>query len=102
MKVKGKKLEVYSSEFKAEAVAKCLKIGASKASIELGVSKSTLHGWMTKAREVPQSSGEKPSYEELELEVQRLRREVGYVNEINRILKKSTAIFSAAEMGGSR
>ena len=44
----------------------------------------------------------KPTYEELEKEVRQLKKELGYVEEINRVLKKSTAIFSNKEMGGLR
>src|SRR5689334_9666149 len=92
----------YSPEFKAEAVAKCLNIGVNATSKELGIPPVTLRSWMPKDNCAVQSPGEKPSYEELEQEVQKLRREVGYINEINRVLKKSTAIFSAGEMGGFR
>jgi len=95
---KLRKRAVYSPEFKAEAVAKCLNIGVNETSRELGVTPVTLRHWMVKSQNAP--LGSKPTYEELEREVQKLRREVGYVNEINRILKKSTAIFSASEMGG--
>ena len=44
----------------------------------------------------------KPSYQELEAEIRRLKKELGYVAEINKVLKKSTAIFSSSEMGGLR
>ncbi len=102
MSDKTRKRPIYSPEFKAEAVAKCLNIGVIMTSKELGVASVTLRDWMLKAGGNPAATGVKPSYEELEREVQKLRREVGYVSEINRILKKSTAIFSASEMGGLR
>lgn len=98
MSEKTRKKPVYSSEFKAEAVAKCLDIGVSATSKELGVSYVSLSNWVQRSGGQPSSPVAKPSYEDLEREVQRLRKEVGYVNEINRILKKSTAIFSAGEM----
>ena len=100
MKEKARKRQVYSSEFKAEAVAKCLNIGVNAASIELGVTTVSLRDWVLKSEAKPSSTGAKPTYEDLEREVQKLRKEVGYINEINRILKKSTAIFSAGEMAG--
>jgi transposase-like protein len=99
---KTKKRPSYSPEFKSQAVAKCLNIGVNATSRELGVSSVTLRDWVQKSGGKHVPSGTKPSYEELEREVQKLRREVGYINEINRILKKSTAIFSASEMGGLR
>lgn len=102
MPEKSRKRPTYSPEFKAEAVAKCLNIGIYETGRELGVSPSTLRLWILKSEGEPSPSGSKPTYDELEREVQKLRREVGYVNEINRILKKSTAIFSAGEMGGFR
>jgi len=48
----------------------------------------------------PKSS--KPSYEELEKENRRLKREIGYIKDINDVLKKSTAIFSSQEMADFR
>ena len=102
MSEKARKRPTYTPEFKAEAVAKCLNIGVNATSKELGVSPVTLRTWMLKDGGSPGSPGAKPSYEELEREVQKLKREVGYITEINRILKKSTAIFSAGEMGGLR
>lgn len=100
MSEKSRKRPTYSPDFKAEAVAKCLNIGVNETNKELGVSLVTLRDWMLKSQSSSSSPGSKPTYEELEREVQKLRREVGYINEINRVLKKSTAIFSAVEMGG--
>ena len=100
MSEKTRKIPTYSPEFKAEAVAMCQNIGVNATSKELGVPSVTLRDWILKSGSRGPSSGTKPSYEELEREVQKLRREVGYMNEINRILKKSTAIFSAGEMAG--
>jgi len=98
---KKKSRPTYSPEFKAESVAKCLEIGVSRTSKELGVAHATLTSWMLKAKRGPTPDG-KASYEELERENRRLRKELGYVNEINKVLKKSTAIFSSGEMGGLR
>ena len=100
MTEKARKRQIYSSEFKAEAVAKCLNIGVNAVSKELGVTRATLSNWAERSEGQPSTTGTKPSYEDLEREVQKLRKEVGYINEINRILKKSTAIFSAGEMAG--
>ena len=99
MTERTRKNRKFSDEFKAEAVAKSLKIGSNLTCKELGLASGTLRGWLLKAEgeRLPTS---KKSYEELEQEVLKLRKEVGYINEINRILKKSTAIFSASEMVG--
>lgn len=97
---KGSK-KSYSKEFKREAVARCKAIGKTKASEELGIALSTLHRWSHENHSnINQVSANKPSYEELEKENRRLKKELGYVEEINRVLKKSTAIFSSKELGG--
>lgn len=98
---KSRKRPTYTTEFRTEAVAKCLDIGIKRTSEDLGVSAATLRTWVSKG-EQSTSTESKLSYEELERENQKLKREIGYVNEINRILKKSTAIFSSVEMGGLR
>lgn len=101
MSEKTKTRPTYSPEFKAEAVAKCLNIGVNATSKELGIPSITLRSWMPKAVKSP---GEKPSYEDLEREVQKLRREVGYINEINRVLKKARRYSQPArwEVSGER
>ena len=86
----------YSTEFKAEAVAKCLEVGACQTSKELGIPYVTLRNWVTKAGQGLISAEDKPSYEDLERENNRLKKELGYVNEINKVLKKSTR-YSQAE-----
>ena len=101
MNEKRRKRPTYSAEFRAQAVAKCLEIGINPTSEELGVSPATLRSWVLKSKQGPRSDG-KPSYEELEREVRRLRKENGYIKDINEVLKKSTAIFSNGEMGGFR
>lgn len=102
MSVKARKRTAYSPEFKAEAVAKCLKLGISATSKELGIPYVTLRSWVSKSKKNTPDPGDKPSYEQLEQEVEKLKREIGYINDINRVLKKSTAIFSSSEMGDLR
>ena len=89
----------YSPEFKREAVARGQKEGITKAAGDLGISAMTLKNWTLKAQQGPSEAG-KPSYRDLERENRKLRKELGYVTEINRILKKSTAILLSDEMGG--
>ena len=88
----------YSPEFKEEAVSRGKKEGISKASKELGISPITLRSWTAKSLGNP-SDSKKPSYQELEKELLRLKKELGYVSDINRILKKSTAILLSDQMG---
>ena len=99
MSEKKKTWKHYSKEFKAEAVAKCSEIGINATSRELGVSIASLRIWRDRANS-ESSSENKPSYADLERENRKLRKELGYVKDINEVLKKSTAIFSSKEMGG--
>ena len=102
MKEKSNTQKRYSLEFKEEAVARCAKYGTTQTSKELGIHQGTLNRWKHELKERPEgdASRQKPSYEELEKEVRRLKKEMGYIEEINRVLKKSTAIFASSEMGG--
>lgn len=105
METNRKPRNYYTDEYKREAVERCHQVGVTKASEELGINMSSLIRWR---RQFSDSSNKisnnksvsKPSYEELEKENLRLKKELGYVEEINRVLKKSTAIFSSKEMGG--
>lgn len=95
--------KTYTEEFKVEALARCETVGQKKASEELGVHPSVLQRWKReKSGGGPVRDKSWPSYGELEQEVRRLKKELDYVEEINRVLKKSTAIFSSKEMGGFR
>jgi transposase-like protein len=91
----------YSNEFKEAAIAKCLEIGTSETSKQLGVARSTLNTWRRSLKLSSQKLS-KPSYEDLEKENRRLKKEIGYIAEINEVLKKSTAIFCKDQMGGLR
>lgn len=91
----------YTADFKIEAVARSKRIGKVKTCSDLGIAPSTLHGWIKKnPNDNKILEANKPSYEDLEKENTRLKKELGYVEEINRVLKKSTAIFSSKELGG--
>lgn len=94
---KKKPNKTYSDEFKEEAVALSYKEGLSEAARKLGISTSTLGTWRKNQRA---DRSKKPTYDELEKEVRRLKKELGYIEEINKVLKKSTAIFSSSLMGG--
>lgn len=90
----------FSEEFKREAVELADKIGITKASRELDVDVATVRHWRKKQKPQTDESGNKRPYSELEKENRRLAKEIGYLREINRVLKKSTAIFSSEQLGG--
>ena len=97
-----RKKKSYTEEFKKEAVARSEAVGITKACEELDISSSTIYGWINKYSNSSSSNSKKtenkPSYEELEKENRRLKKELGYMEEINRVLKKSTAIFSSDQI----
>ena len=100
---KTRKTRSFSQEFKQEAVNLASRIGASKAAKELDVHEASIRQWkknLNGSTSINSTSGSKKSYEELEKENRRLAKELGYLKEINKVLKKSTAIFSADHMGG--
>ena len=98
---KRRQRRIFTEEFKREAVELVEKIGISKAEKELDIVNSVLRGWRKKyqSSETKPSSGKK-SYSDLEKENRRMAKEIGYLKEINKVLKKSTAIFSNDQMGG--
>ena len=101
-----KKLRHFTEEFKQEAINLANQMGNVKAAKELGINEASIRYWKKKSLQGPTSSklkGQgKKSYEDLEKEVRRLNKELGYFKEINKVLKKSTAIFSQDLMGGSK
>lgn len=91
----------YSEEFMKEAVSRCNLVGPKQTCDELDISNSVLARWRKKYSDssiIETKSKDKPSYEELEKENRRLKRELGYIQDINDVLKKSTAIFSNSHL----
>ena len=84
----------FSEEFKREAVALYQSSGVSvpQLSVELGVSQSLLYRWARELNEVQPQAG-RPTYEELEKEVRRLRRELDF-------LKKASSYFASQQSFG--
>ena len=84
----------FSEEFKREAVALYRSSGVSAAQVseELGVSESLLYRW---AREYSDEKmpADRPSYEELEKELRRTRRELDF-------LKKASSYFAFQQSNG--
>ncbi len=101
METKPKK-KIYTKEFKIQAVERCKTKGLKQTSKDLGVCTASLSSW--KKLFDPSSSlsrsKDMPTYEELQKEVKHLKKELSYVEEINDILKKSTAIFSNEKYRG--
>ena len=98
---KRRKRRIFTEEFKREAVELVEKIGMSKAEKELDIGNSVLRCWRRKFQNPEdQSANGKKSYSDLEKENRRLNKELGYMKEINKVLKKSTAIFSRDHIGG--
>jgi transposase len=99
---------VFTEEFKTEAIILAEKVGNSQAAKDLGLSESLVRLWRKKKNLLQSPSSSKSSsqnpnvksYDELEKEVRRLTKENGYLQEINKVLKKSTAIFSASLLDG--
>jgi transposase-like protein len=90
----------FNEEFKREAVELIDKIGMLQAEKELDIGESTLRAWKKKFKESASEPGKgKKSYQDLEKENRRLEKEIGYLKEINKVLKKSTAIFSNDQLG---
>ena len=87
----------YSAEFKLEAVKRVQKSGDPVARIaaELGVNENTLHGWIKRFREKPDTPF--PGSGKLSAEDERLRkleRENRAHKEENEILKKAATYFA--------
>jgi transposase len=91
-----KKKNVYTAEFKAEAVKMAKDQGVPKTAVDLGVSPISLKNWSMKI-ESNQSSKSTSLSESLK-ENKRLQKENQYLKKINEVLKKSTAIFSQGEL----
>lgn len=99
MEQNKKAVKQFSNEFKQEAVNRSYETGIKQTSEELAIGYSTLTRWRKEFRATKSNKkNTKPSYEELEKENEKLKKEMTYVEEINRILKKSTAIFSSNQI----
>ena len=88
MSSKSVKPRRYSDEFKTQAVELAKEIGISKAAKETGVTYQTAKSWVETIG-TKQQSCETPSYEDLLKENRKLKRELGYSQKINEILKKA-------------
>jgi transposase len=87
----------FTNEFKKEATLLASRVGNAQAARDLGVNESQIRQWKMKLNSNNQFNSKK-SYEELERENKKLNKELFYMKEINKVLKKSTAIFSQDHM----
>lgn len=103
-KISTKKNRTFTEEFKQEAVNLARKIGNSEAARQLGINETNIRSW--KKKQGPQAGpvlkSNVKSYHELEKENKKLQKEIGYLKEINKVLKKSTAIFSSDLLRNSK
>lgn len=98
---KNKKNRSFSLEFKQEAIELAKKIGNVQAAKDLDVHESSIRHWRRKLDPTYQSvvpEAKSKSYADLEKENKKLQKELNYMKQINDVLKKSTAIFSADQM----
>lgn len=94
-----RKNRTFSIEFKQEAVALASKLGNCEAARQLDVNETSIRNWKKKFSKDFSTTPREKSYSDLEKENRRLKKELGYMKEINKVLKKSTAIFSQDHMG---
>ena len=86
----SKKRQQFSSEFRAEAIKLASEVGIPKAAKELGILENNIRRWKHQAEKKPTSRAGEPSYQDLQKEVKRLRREMEYMGKINEVLKNDS------------
>ena len=97
----------YTIEYKKEAIKLAKEIGTKQASVELGVPKGTLYGWMEKEKngEIDLGVGSRTPANALSLaeEIKVLReknkeyeKENARLNKINTFLEEATRFFAAS------
>ena len=102
--MKLKSQPYYTPEFKAEAVKLVLEKSQSitVTSQQLGMSKQTLHAWLTRAKDgtfaVSASKANQPA---LEAQVKQLKQALARAEMERDILKKATAYFAKDTLRGT-
>jgi transposase len=79
-----KKKNVYTAEFKAEAIEMMKENGIEKTAEDLGVSRSSLINWSKKA--APKKTVKPKSLDDTLKENKKLQKEVMYLKKINEVL----------------
>jgi transposase-like protein len=83
----------FTEEFKKESVELAARVGNSQAGRDLGINEAQIRAWKSQLSKKSIDPNKK-SYEEIEKELKKVTKENYYLKEINKVLKKSTAIFS--------
>ena len=85
----------FTAEYKADVVAMCLKGERTIAAVahDLGLSRNTVHRWVTEAEGGGPAQGDGLSSSERD-ELARLRKEVRVLREERDILRRATAFFA--------
>ena len=96
------KRKKYTVEFKKEAVKLAKRVGLCQASTDLGVPYDNVRRWVQQGSGSQKNMRSGSSYEELEVENRRLRKENVYLKKVSDVLKKSHAIFSIDHIGDSK
>jgi len=96
----------YSKEFRNEAVKLVVENGVSvyEASRQLSLPKSTLENWVRafRAGKLNGIGGQQRLLTEVELELDRVKRELAQVKQERDILKKAAAYFAKESLPGTR
>lgn len=96
----------YSKEFRSEAAKLVVEGGVSayEASRQLSLPKSTLENWVRafKAGKLGDVGGPQRPLTEIELELDRVKRELAQVKQERDILKKAAAYFAKESLLGTR
>ena len=102
--MKGLPRQIYTKEFKEEAVKLVMEqgLGLLEASRRLSIPNQTLSKWIIKAKAgEPQDSGCKKEVSDKDAEISRLRRENAELRMERDILKKATAYFAKGSLPGT-
>lgn len=92
-----KKKNVYTAEFKSQALEMMKENGRAQTARDLGISEMSLRNWSRLEKKIDTSKSSL-TVRELIKENKRLEKEIMYIKKINEVLKKNTAIFSQAEL----
>ena len=89
----GKRMSIYSKEFKEEAIRLSDEIGNKKAAAQLGIPYYTLADWRNHSKH-PKKEAAALSEEELRIRNRELERENTELREANNILKDALGFFA--------
>jgi len=99
-KKQRRKRRLFSDEYRAEVVRLCQQPGKTVSGVaqELGLTPSSVSGWVRQAKIDAGGGGSGPLATEERQELAALRREVRQLKQEREILKKATALFAKEGM----